>query len=287
MVNNEIVNFIQTKIDLILTDLQNSESANYDADFIGFDCVINNEINYQFERAIPKHIVANVLFGSATKQNDIEDKYSMTFVINIQSEVNGGELAKKLFDIFFKDYTRTYQTLGTYSSKIFLASPVLMQPYYEIEDSFACLYTMNGSVEFSERLILGCTYKLSLDGTNFYEVKPLNPRTSKECVGGNDNNYNTPTIMTFSKQSNVLTANITIVYENKTGTGADITNFNNLMNTLYGECFGNSNQSYSLKIQAGTTPAKTITGLLCVRAEHVFDIQTGENGLNIQFKVGE
>lgn len=286
MVNNEIVSLIQTKIDLILADLQNSESDNYDADFIGVDCQVNNEINYIFERAIPKHIVANVVFGSATKNNDIEDKYSMNFVINIQSEINGGELAKKLFDIFFKDYTRSIQTLGSYSGKVFFASPVLTQPYFEIEDTFCCLYSMNCSVEFSESLVLGCKYELSLDGTNYYEVKPLNPYALKEAIGGTDLNYSNQTEVKFTKSGNSLTFNIVLLYENKVGTTTAITNFNALMNKLYDECYSGTSQSYSLKITAGNTTAKTITNLICVRGQHIYDTQTGENTLSIQLKVG-
>ena len=70
MVNSEIVSFIQTKINTILADLKNSESENYDARFLGFTCVIHNEINYKFKKAEKKKIEANCLFGSATKTND-------------------------------------------------------------------------------------------------------------------------------------------------------------------------------------------------------------------------
>ena len=254
MVNNAIVDLIQTKIDLILADLQNSGSDNYDANFLGVDCQVNNEINYAFERAIPNHIVANVSFGGASKNNDLEDKYSMSFVINIQSEVNGGELAKKLFDILFKGLTRTYQTLDTYNSKIFLTSPVLMQPYYEIEDSFACLYTMNGSVEFSEKVVLGSKYELSLDGTNYYEIKARQPYTMKEATGGQDKNYNTPSIMTFTKESNVLTINLVFLYEKiiKTTLTTEETQRNALFNKLLDECYGDTSQKYYFKDSTGT-----------------------------------
>lgn len=286
MVNSEIVSFIQTKINTILADLKNSESENYDARFLGFTCVIHNEINYKFKKAEKKKIEANCLFGSATKTNDLENKYNMSFVVNIQSEVNGGELAKKLFDIFFKTWTRTTQTLGSYNAKIFFTSPVLTQPYYEIEDSFCCLYTLNGSVEFSENVVLGCQYQLSLDGTNYIDIKPRQPYIIKEAVGNTDTEVlasGSPTL--FTKKSEAITINLVLLYEAKAGTTTAIANFNALFSALYNECYGASSQKYYFKTTAnGIT--KTITNLICVRGQHIYDEATGENVLSLQFKVG-
>lgn len=291
MVNNAIVDLIQQKIDLILADLQNSESDNYDANFLGVDCLIHSEINYAFEQAIPKHIVANILFGSATKNNDLESKYSMNFVINIQSEINGGELAKKLFDILFKTLTRSYQTLDSYNSKVFLASPVIINPYAEIEDNFICLMTMNGSVEFSETIVLGTKYELSLDNVNYYEIKPRQPYIMKEATGGNDPNYSNQSLLKFSKASNEISIQLTLIYEKiiKTSLTTDETNFNTLMNKLLDECYGATTQTYYYKetVGSGTTAiTKTISGLICVRGQKIYDETTGENVLSIQLKVG-
>lgn len=287
MVNNEIVKLIQDTVD----DILDSTSQNYDSDLAGYECQVNNEINYQFEKALPNKSVANIVFGSATKNNDLEDKYSMSFVINIQSEAGGGEKAKKLFDDVFKLLTRTYPTLGNYNSKVFLASPVLIQPYYEIEDTFCCLYTMNGSVEFSEKIVLGSKYELSLDGTNYIEVKPRQPYCLKEATGGQDKNYSDPSKMIFTKESNVLTINLVILYEKiiKTTLTTEETNFNALFNKLLDEAYGETNQKYYLKDTTGTgntAVVKTITNLVCVRCQKIYDEATGENVLSIQMKVG-
>lgn len=290
MVNNAIVNLIQTKIDLILADLQDSSKPIYDENFIGVDCQVNGEYNYNFERAIPKHIVANIVFGGASKNNDLEDKYSMGFVINIQSEINGGELAKKLFDILFKTTTRTYPQLDTYDSKIFLTSPTLMNPYFEIEDSFCCLYTMNCNVEFSERVVLGCKYYLSIDNTNYSEFKLRQPYCMKEAIGGTDLNYSNQSEVKFTKSGNSLTINMTLLYEQITVESPNTltteqTRFNTIMTTLLNECYGASSQSYSFKATINGSD-KVISNLVCVRGQHIYDETTGENVLSLQFKVG-
>jgi len=285
MVNSQIIQLLQDTADSFIQ----STGANYKAIYNGYSCIIHDEMDFQFRKGTPMLIEASVVFGSATKNNDLEDKYNMNFVVNIQSEVNGYEIAKSLFNDIFKILTRQVKQLGQYSGKIFLTGPVLMNPYAEIEDSFCSLFTMNGSVEFSEKLVIGCKYQLSLDGTNYIDIKPRQPYCLKEATGGNDKNISNVSIMTFTKESNVLTINIVVLYEKITGSDltTEQTNFNALMDKLYDECFGSSTQTYYLKIQAGTTTAKSFTDLICVRGQHVYDEATGENVLSLQFKVGE
>ena len=281
MVNSQIVKLIQDTAD----SFTKSTGVNYKVKYKDYTCIIHDEVDYQFKADTPNLIEANVLFGSATRQNDLANRYSMSFVVNIQSEPNGWEIAKDLFDDIFQLLTRTYQQLGTYKSKIFFTSPVIMNPYAEIGDNFVCLMTMNGSVDFSENVVLGAKYELSLDGTNYVEIKPRQPYILKEATGGNDNNYTSPSMMVFTKQSNVLTINLVLIFEQKTGSTTDITRFNNLMNTLYNECYGASSQSYSFKTTTNNV-AKTITNLICVRGQHIYDEASGENVLSLQFKVG-
>lgn len=285
MVNSQIIQLLQDTAN----SFTQSTGANYKAIYNGYSCIIHDEIDFQFRKGTPMLIEASVVFGSATKNNDLEDKYNMNFVVNIQSEVNGYEIAKSLFNDIFKILTRQVKQLGEYSGKIFLTSPVLMNPYAEIEDSFCSLFTMNGSVEFSEKLVIGCKYQLSLDGTNYIDIKPRQPYCLKEATGGNDKNMSNVSIMTFTKESNVLTINIVVLYEKITGSNLTTaqTNFNTLMDKLYDECFGSSTQTYYLKIQAGTTTAKSFSKLICVRGQHIYDEATGENVLSLQFKVGE
>ena len=287
MVNSEIVKLIQDTID----DLQDSTSLIYNSKYDGYEVIIHDEVDFQFKENTPKLIEASLQFGSAQKNNDLEDKYTMSFVVNIFSEVNGYDIAKSLFNDVFKLLTRTYQTLGTYNSKIFFTSPVIMNPYAELGDNFVCLMTMNGSVEFSERVVLGSKYELSLNGVDFIEVKPRQPYILKEAMGGNDLNYSNPSEVKFTKSGNVLTINMVVLYEKiikNTLTTAE-TNFNTLFNQLLNECYGASSQSYTLKDSTGTGTSavvKTITGLTCVRAQKIYDETTGENVLSLQFKVG-
>lgn len=282
MVNNEIVNLIQTEVNSILDATQ----QNFNPLYAGYSCKVNNEINYTFRKVYPKKLVANLIFGSATKNNDLEDKYSMNFTINIQSEANGGTIAKSVFDDLFKNLTRQIRTLGSYTGKIFLSSPTLIAPYEEIEDSFCCIYTMNGSVEFSEYIVLGSKYELSLDGTNYIEVKPRQPYTLKEATGGNDKNLRTPSLMTFTKESNVRTINLVVVYQQKTGSTASITRFNALYNKLLDEVYGETSQKYYYKETTGTI-VKYLSDLICVRGQKIYDEATGENVLSIQLKDGD
>ena len=282
MVNSYIVKLIQDTADSFI----NTNGTNYNSKYKDYTCIIHDEIDYQFKANEPFLIEANMLFGGATKNNDLENKYSMNFVINIQSEINGYQIAKDLFDDIFKVLTRQIKTLGTYSGKIFLTSPVLMNSYQDLGDNFVNLFTMNGSVEFSENLVMGCKYSLSIDGTNFIDIKPRQPYALKEATGGMDKNNSNVGMMTFTKESNQLTFNIVVLYENKSGSTQDIINYNAVMNKLYDECFGASSQSYTLKIQAGITTEKSFSNLLCVRGQHIYDEATGENVLSLQFKVG-
>ena len=281
MVNNELVSLIQTTVNTILADSNNASL------FGGFTCNIHNEIDYNFLTSDPKVIEANILCGSAVKNNDLADKYNMNFVINIQSEANGGMVAKALFDMVFVALSRTYQTLGDYKSKIFFTSPVIMKVFNEIENNFNTLLTMNGSVEFSKNVVLGAKYELSLDGTNYVEITPRQPYCVKEATGGTDINWNDKTQVVFSKSGNSITINFILLYQqiNKTTLTTEETRFNALFNKLLDECYGNQNQTYSYKETTGTA-VKTITNLICVRGQKIYDETNGENVLSIQLKVG-
>lgn len=278
---------VSKELELLIQNTANSIIANYTETIGGvavkifkdYTCVIHSEIDYQFKEATPFLIEANLLYGAGTKNNDIEDKYSQNFVINIQSEVNGYEKAKTLFNLIFKALTRTYQTLGTYNCKLFLSSPVITNPFSAIESDYQVLMTMNGSLELAENIVLGATYEISLDGTNFITIKPRQPYSLKECMGAMDISTSNPQESTFTKSSNQFTHNCILIYEQRENND----NFNSIMNALLNECYGNSNNKYTLKETTGTI-VKTINNLLCVRGQKTYDEATGENVLSLQFK---
>ena len=276
MVNDAIVNLIQTTVNSIITNYTETIGGVAVKIFNGYSCVIHNELDYQFMSAESKVIDANIIFGSATKNNDLEDKYNLSFVINIQSEPNGYEIGKKLFDIVFKTLTRKIVSLGDYTGKIFLSSPTITNPFSAIESDYAVLLSMNGSVEFSESVIYGCKYELSMDGTNYIEIKPRTPYTLKEAVGGMDKNYSDPSQMTFTKSSNQLTINIVLIYELNGQTAHDT-----LFNKLMQECKEGLNQTYTFKESIGNvlnpSYTSTISNLICIRGQHIYDEASGEN----------
>lgn len=282
MVNDAIVNLIQDTVDDIIENYEEVVGTKY---FYGYTCVIHNELDYQFMSAEKNVIDANIIFGSATKNNDLEDKYNLSFVINIQSEPNGYEIGKKLFDILFKTLTRKIVSLDDYTGKIFLSSPTISNPFSAIESDYAVLLTMNGSVEFSESVIYGCKYELSLDGVDYIEVKPRTPYTLKEATGGMDKSFSDPSQMVFTKSSNQLTINIVLIYE-LNGQLAHDTLFNKLMQ----ECKEGTTQTYTLKESIGDvlSPSytSTISDLICVRGQHIYNEESGENVMSLQFKVG-
>ena len=285
MVNDAIVNLIQNTVNGIITNYEEVVGTKY---FYGYTCVIHNELDYQFMSAEKNVIDANIIFGSATKNNDLEDKYNLSFVINIQSEINGYEIGKKLFDILFKTLTRKIVSLDGYTGKIFLSSPTISNPFSAIESDYAVLLTMNGSVEFSEKVIYGCKYELSLDGVNYIEVKPREPYTLKEAVGGMDKNYSDPSEMVFTKSSNQLTINIVLIFE--LDGGQTETAHDTLFKKLMQECKEGLNQTYYFKESIGNVLnpnyTSTISGLICVRGQHLYDEASGENIMSLQFKVG-
>lgn len=287
MVSQELVNLLQTKANYIIANYTETINNVSVKPFKDYTCIINNEINYQFQEATAFLIEANLLFGSATKNNDLEDKYSQNFVINIQSEINGGELAKKLFNLIFKDLTRTYQTLGGYKCKLFLTSPIITNPYNAIDSDFRTLMTMNGSIEMAEKVVLGSYYYFT-ENTTDIEVKPRQPYCIKEAVGGTDPqilNSGSPTL--FTKSSDQITINMTLIYE-LDGTSPQ-TAHDTLFKKFLSECYGGTSNTYTFKIKVGdkTTPTdtKTISNLICVRGQHIYDETTGENVVNLQFKV--
>lgn len=285
MVNDAIVNLIQDTVDDIIENYEEVVGTKY---FYGYTCVIHNELDYQFMKPKPNVIDANIIFGSATKNNDLEDKYNLSFVINIQSEPNGYEIGKKLFDILFKTLTRKIVSLDDYTGKIFLSSPTISNPFSAIESDYAVLLTMNGSVEFSESVIYGCKYELSMDGVNYIEVKPRTPYTLKEATGGMDKSFVDPSQMVFTKSSNQLTVNIVLIFELDGGTTE--TAHDTLFKKLMQECKEGTNQTYTFKESIGDvlnpSYTSTISGLICVRGQHVYNEESGENVMSLQFKVG-
>jgi len=287
MVNEELVKLIQDTADYVIANYTETIDNVSVKIFKDYTCVVHNEIDYQFQEATPYLIEASLLFGSATKNNDLEKKYSQNFVINIQSEINGGELAKKLFNEVFKALTRKYKTLGNYSCKIFLTSPVITNPFNAIESDFRVLMTMNGTIEIAEDVVLGATYSLSLNGSNYVEITPRQPYSLKEAVGGTDIQViNTGTPMLFTKSSDQMTINIVLIYE-LDGDLNDTTH-DTLFNSLLNECYGSSSQKYYFKCELGGSggTTKTFSNLICIRGQHIYDEATGENVLSLQFKVG-
>ena len=284
MVNEELVSLIQTTANNIITNYTETINNVSVKPFKDYTCIIHGEIDYRFQEATPLLIEANILFGAGTKQNDIEDKYNQSFVINIQSEINGYEKAQKLFVLVFETLSRTYQTLGDYKSKIFLTSPVIINPFNAIESDFRVLLSMNGSMELSKKVVLGSTYKLSCDnGTNYITVKSRQPYCMKECIGANDQTSNSPTIEVFTKEGNTLTINLVLILE--LDGGDTETAHDTLFKKLFNECYENSNDKYTFQNITGSI-TKTISNLICVRGQHLYDETTGENVLSLQFKVG-
>lgn len=280
---------VSKELELLIQNTANSIIANYTETIGGvavkifkdYTCVIHSEIDYQFKEATPFLIEANLLYGAGTKNNDIEDKYSQNFVINIQSEVNGYEKAKTLFNLIFKALTRTYQTLGTYNCKLFLSSPVITNPFSAIESDYQVLMTMNGSLELAENIVLGATYELSLDGTNFITIKPRQPYELRESIGAMDTPLDATDDTTYTYSSNQRTFNLILLYEQRSGNSNS--NFNALFNALLDDCENSSIRNYVLKVVVGN---KTYTHnkLIMIRGQHIFDEATGENVLSMQFK---
>ena len=109
----------------------------------------------------------------------------------------------------------------------------------------------------------------------------------KEATGGMDKNNSNVGMMTFTKESNQLTIQFTLLYEQivKTTLSTEETNFNALFNKLLDECYGASSQEYYYKETTGTV-VKTLSNLICCRGQKIYDETTGENVLSIQLKVG-
>ena len=281
MVREDLIKFIQAAINKIITD--NSTI------FSGYTCKINGDINYEFLTPTEKTIEASVFVGSATKNNDLEDKYNQKFTINIVSEANGGKKAEKLFNLFFQAYTRTYFpnstfpliTFNGYKGKMFLTSPVYMGKYQNAQSNYVNYMVMNGDLEFVKKVILGATYSLALSGGTDITIKPRQPYILKEAMGSVDTSMNNPSVSKFTKQSNQFTTNIVLIYE-LDGTSPQ-TAHDTLFKSLLDECYGASNQQYTFKCVCGGE-TKTISNLICVRGQHIYDEATGENVLSLQFK---
>ncbi len=286
MVRNELIDFIQEAIDDII---ETYEEDNVKI-FTGYTCNITGDINYEFLEPKDKEIEASVFIGSATKNNDLENKYNQKFTINIVSEINGGTVAMKLFNIFFTKYTRTYLpnanidvSFGDFKGKLFLTSPVYMGKYENMQSNYIQYMVVNGDIEYAKDVVLGCKYQLSIDSTNYISVYPRQPYCLKEAVGGMDKNYSDPSQMIFTKSSNQLTINIVLIFELEGGQTE--TAHDTLFKKLLDECYGASSQTYTFKTECGGI-TKTFTNLICVRGQHIYDEASGENVLSLQFKVG-
>lgn len=281
MVRDDLIKFIQAGINQIITS--NSTL------FSGYTCNISGDINYEFLEPSEKVIEASVFVGSATKNNDIEDKYNQKFTINIVSEANGGDVALKLFNLFFQQYTRTYFpnssfpliTFDGYNGKMFLTSPVYMGKYQNAQSNFVQYMVMNGDLEFVKKVVLGATYYLSANGGSAITIKPRQPYVLKEAIGGIDTNKLSPNISKFSKSSNQRTINLILLYE-LDGTTPE-TAHDTLFKKLLNECYSASNDIYELICSVAGTPL-TISNLICVRGQHIYDEATGENVISLQFK---
>lgn len=280
MVSKELELLIQNTANSIIQNYEEVVGTKY---FNGYTCVIHSEIDYQFKEATPFLIEANLLYGAGTKNNDIEDKYSQNFVINIQSEVNGYEKAKTLFNLIFKALTRTYQTLGTYNCKLFLSSPVITNPFSAIESDYQVLMTMNGSLELAENIVLGATYRLKVNNGSYVVVKPRQPYCLKEAMGGIDTKPLNPNLSKFTKSSNQLTINLILLLE-MDGTTPQ-TAHDTLFLSLLSECFGATNNKYTFSCYWDEEIGDAeISNLICVRGQHIYDEATGENVLSLQFR---
>lgn len=292
MVSYDLRTYIQQKIDYIIANYEETINGTVTKIFAGYTCKISGDINYEFLSPSDKQIEASLFIGSATKNNDLENKYNQKFTINIASEINGGKMAMKLFTLLFEGYTRKYIDLGDYKAKIFLTSPVFMGKYENINSNYINYMVMNGDIEYVKDVVLGCKYSISLNGTNYTEVLPRTPYVLKEAMGGVDiqvlnatQNGNTAGTI-FSKSSDVMTINLVVIYELNGDTND--TTHDTIFNSLLNECYGASNQKYYFKTEIGGTggTTKTISNLICVRGQHIYDEATGENVLSLQFKVG-
>lgn len=286
MVRYQLIEFIQKAIDKIITTY--TETINNVAVYVfdGYTCKIHGDINYQFLEPEPKQIEASIIFGSITKNNDLEDKYNQKFTINIASEINGGKMAMKLFNIFFQQYTRTYfpntninVSFGDYKGKMFYTSPVYMGKYQNMKSNFIQYMVVNSEVEFAKYVVLGATYSLSLSNGSYFVVKPRQPYALREAMGGIDTKPLMPSYSFFSKSSNQTTINLVLLYET---TGA--TNHDTLFNSLLTECYEPSSTKYKFKCVVGSLTFE-MTNMICVRGQHIYDEATGENVLSLQFKV--
>lgn len=286
MVRNELIEFIQEAID----DIIETYEENNVKIFTGYTCNISGDINYEFLEPQDKVIEASVFIGSATKNNDLENKYNQKFTINIVSEINGGEIAMKLFNVFFAKYTRTYipnanidVSFGDFKGKLFLTSPVYMGKYENMQSNFIQYMVVNGDIEYAEKVVLGATYSLALASGTDISITPRQPYCVKEAVGGTDPqilNSGSPTL--FTKSSDQITINIILLYE--LDGGSTTTAHDSLFTSLLSECYGGSNQKYTFKCVVGGT-TKTISNLICIRGQHLYDEASGENVLSLQFKV--
>ena len=260
MVEQTFLETLKNRLDSIITN------KNMDC-----RCILSGEINYNPLEAERDLVQANILFGTATKNNDLSEKYTQNFVINIFSELNGCEYAKPLFTELFLDLNRKIIDLDTYKAKVILTSPVIMQQFTANTNGYITLLTMSGTLEYSGNLIVGATYKMAFDDGEYYTISPRQPQIVKDAMGGNDTMPFGKTI--FNKSSQTISHQLVLVAENNT-----------LFDALFDEADGTSSHIYKLKIKRGNKAEKEYINLSAVQCQIIYDENNGDNVISLNLK---
>ena len=232
---------------------------------------LSGEINYVPLDAEKDLVQSNILFGTATKNNDLSEKYTQNFVINIFSELNGCEMAKSLFTELFLDMNRKFFNLNGYRAKIILTSPVIMQQFTANVNGYITLLTMSGTMEYSSNLLVEATYKMAYDDSEDFVISPRQPQIVKDAMGGNDTLITGKTI--FNKSSQTISHQFTLVAEN-----------NDLFYALLDEVDGTATHTYKLKIKRGNRAEKTYNNLCAVMVQVIYDENNGDNVISLNLK---
>lgn len=293
MISTELVNLFQNEVNRIIA----GNPTLYD----GITCTVNDEVSYENIELTPKHIDAHILFGSETQENDLSNKKLMNFVVFIESEKNGYEIARSLFYDVFISLNRTFQDIGTFNSKIYLTGPVLNVPFEDVADGYTCSLSMQGAIEFSTGLLVGTKYELKLSTGNYEEVKPMTPSQYKRVVGAADLQIiNSSKDWLVTKQANEYGYVVTLLMEYPDGSNQS--NRKALYKALLDECYyGTPNQKFALKQSLGkytdtTNPNNPvtayrytyeITNLIVSTANLVYDEGSGDIAITISFVRGD
>lgn len=276
MVKDNIMQVISDEIALIQQDITELENVNV----IGYD-----EVEIQPLAFNPNLIQYYFLWGSITKDNDLSNKYSFNFTINIDSELNGYKLTQKLFNELFNKLNRKWHSFtsdgNTYKYKMRMTSPVLTNTEIPVNNGFINTYTMSVEVDFSINQLVGAKYELKVGSDmSFIQFQPRQPQTMKQLIGGIDTQITTSSKETlFNSQSETVVHQFVILCEN-----------NALCKALINEAFG-AKQSYTLKITIGSENGvdkvvKTISDLVATQCQFVYDEENGDNVISITLQKG-